>query len=652
MMLADHAFDPLAAMLVDFGGELQTDVPSVRGGHDPTRKHVQRNLVERGGELKQLIRAHRGERLHRGDPGRAGRERARLVEDKGLRASQRLERAAPFDDHPPAGGARDSCNDRHRCGQDQRTWCRHHEHRQSPDRITGHHPCQRRHAEGQRQEPKRVAIGEPYERSLGVLGFAHQAHDSRIGALLGGRDRAQVERAARIHDAAADSVAMRALGGPGFAGHGGLVEHRPSRCDDTVHRHHLAWFHHQQVAPSHLADVGRRQGALLIAMDDSGRSRQKGRQLAAGTGARVSLEGLASRQHQPDHRACQVLAQDQRSGHRQERDEIDSGLAMEQISRHRDPQWDQRQDDGCRPSDLSSRLGSCKPEHRAGHDRGQNDQENGRRASFQWRALRSSSWRRRGYESGRCEPGFRQPWVADLPPQHQSPRDVSPAMNRTSSTPGTLSATDSASLRPDPLSASSMVATPSTTSTRQLAPSSPTWPNRLTISASISSSCRAITLTRSRRLRMPTTWRPRMTGTLLMPASSMIRAAWDTSPFAATTSTSLVITSWTVVGVLPAVGASGIARVSGSGRVSIESKSASDTMPTRRPFASTTGSAEISRSTSSFAAALTLVSGVTVKTGRDMISETFMTINTGAASRSATVTHDLQSPGPSTLPRR
>jgi len=57
-------------------------------------------------------------------------------------------------------------------------------------------------------------------------------------------------------------------------------------------------------------------------------------------------------------------------------------------------------------------------------------------------------------------------------------------------------------------------------------------------------------------------------------------------------------------------------------------------MPSSLPFESSTGSADMARSTSSSAAVLVAVSGVTAMTGRDMISLTFMTITLRQRARS------------------
>ena len=75
------------------------------------------------------------------------------------------------------------------------------------------------------------------------------------------------------------------------------------------------------------------QLAALVSRDHLRRSVEQRGELAVGSAIRVGLERTAAGEHQRDHGAGEVLAERQRAGHGQQRDEIDARLAPDQSER-------------------------------------------------------------------------------------------------------------------------------------------------------------------------------------------------------------------------------------------------------------------------------------------------------------------------------
>ena len=94
--------------------------------------------------------------------------------------------------------------------QDQRARRRDHEHGERADRVAGDEPRGAGDHERDRDEDHRVPVRDADERRLLPLRLLDQPHDAGVRALGGGRDRAEVDGATRVHRAGADLVALRA----------------------------------------------------------------------------------------------------------------------------------------------------------------------------------------------------------------------------------------------------------------------------------------------------------------------------------------------------------------------------------------------------------------------------------------------------------
>ena len=119
-----------------------------------------RNLIQRGCLPEQLTRVVPSERLHLRERGGPGRNGARLIQDQGFAARERLERPAALHDDASPRGPRDSRDNRHWRRQYQRTRRRHDQNRQRPYRVPRYQPRQPGYRQGQRQEENRIAVGQ------------------------------------------------------------------------------------------------------------------------------------------------------------------------------------------------------------------------------------------------------------------------------------------------------------------------------------------------------------------------------------------------------------------------------------------------------------------------------------------------------------
>ncbi len=93
-------------------------------------------------------------------------KRARLVDDEGANAGERLQRPPPFDQDPDLGRPRDARDDGDRHRQDQRARRGDHENGQGPDRIAAPEPCATGEGDRQGQEGHGEPVREPRRRSL------------------------------------------------------------------------------------------------------------------------------------------------------------------------------------------------------------------------------------------------------------------------------------------------------------------------------------------------------------------------------------------------------------------------------------------------------------------------------------------------------
>ena len=308
-----------------------------------------RHLVERGGQTQQLLGGDLAIGLDRDETRAAAGQRAGLVEQQHLAAGEGLERAAALDQDAVAGGPRDAGDDRDRRRQDQRAGRRHHEHGKGAHRIARGQPRGAGDRERQRHEQERIAIGQPDERRLLGLRRLDQPHDAGVGALFGGRARPQVERIASIDGAAARPLAGLARDRQRLPGQRRFVEHRGAAHDHAVDRHRLAGPHQQAIAGPDRGERHLDDRAVAIAVGARRRSGEQPVQLPAGALLCVVLERAAARDHQRDHHARQHLAERHGAGHRQDRNQVDAELALDQLAHHGRQHHDQHRQGGAGP---------------------------------------------------------------------------------------------------------------------------------------------------------------------------------------------------------------------------------------------------------------------------------------------------------------
>ena len=142
----------------------------------------------------------------RKQPRAADRQRSGLVEQHGMGARQRFQRAAALDQDAAPGRLRDAGDEGDGRGQDQGARRRRDQHREAADQIARDQPGDEGKHERHRQEDQRVAIGQPHERRFGGLRRGHHPHDAGIGAFAGRRGHRQFEGLADIQRTGEDGA--------------------------------------------------------------------------------------------------------------------------------------------------------------------------------------------------------------------------------------------------------------------------------------------------------------------------------------------------------------------------------------------------------------------------------------------------------------
>ena len=89
----DHALQPRAHGFPDLFGQLRAQAALGRGLNDGVGDHMMRRLLERGAQQQYLVGGLAGRHLDGQQPRAADRQRSGLVEQHGVRARQRLQRA-------------------------------------------------------------------------------------------------------------------------------------------------------------------------------------------------------------------------------------------------------------------------------------------------------------------------------------------------------------------------------------------------------------------------------------------------------------------------------------------------------------------------------------------------------------------------------
>ena len=330
----DAPLDPLAAPLLDMRRRGEHEAALLRRVDKRFREHVRGQLVDRGGEPQQLVRADPVEGDDPLDRGLSERQRAGLVEQHRARLAELLDHAAALDDHAAPRGAGDAGDQRDRRGQDQRARRRDDHHGDEAHRVPRHRPGEPGHPERERQEEGGVAVGHADEGRALRLGPADEPHDRRVGALRGGPRRAQIERLAGVRRAASQLA-------PGGieTGSGSPVSAASSTSAsadrDAVDGNHLSGADDDDVSGAKLVDRHLLDRARLGGGARSAAPARAAWSARAAPAGRVFLERVSAGKHHGDNRAGQVLARRERRRHRDERDRVDADVAPPERARDR-----------------------------------------------------------------------------------------------------------------------------------------------------------------------------------------------------------------------------------------------------------------------------------------------------------------------------
>ena len=141
-----------------------------------------------------------------------------------------------------------------------------------------------------------------------------------------------------------------------LAGERGLVDDRLVAQDHPVNRHDLSRAHEDDLVS---ADVVDRKLDQLVAAAHQRRSRRpldELGQLAARAPVRRLLERVTAGEHQRDDGSGEVFAERERSGHRDERDRVDTDVASQQRPQHRPGQRHEQHRGRARPEPVGSPM--------------------------------------------------------------------------------------------------------------------------------------------------------------------------------------------------------------------------------------------------------------------------------------------------------
>ena len=103
-----------------------------------------------------------------------------------------------------------------------------------------------------------------------------------------------------------------------------LIEHGERRLDEPVDGNHLTGLHEQQVTADDVVERGRGELAVGVSVHRTRRAFEQGVELTAGASGGARFEGATARQHHGDHRAREVLADDERADEGENRERVDA----------------------------------------------------------------------------------------------------------------------------------------------------------------------------------------------------------------------------------------------------------------------------------------------------------------------------------------
>ena len=195
---------------------------------------MMRCLLQRPGKPQDLVCALTGRGLNGNETRTADGQGSRLVEHYGMGSRQRFERPATFDEDAAPCRLRYAGDEGDRRREDQRTRRGGDQYRQSPDRVAGEKPGGTGHDKGDRQQQKRIAIGQTNERRLRRLRCRDHADDAGIRAFSGGGCGPELECLTRVERAATRRLSFTAIDRKGLAGKSRI--HRSWQPDLRSHR--------------------------------------------------------------------------------------------------------------------------------------------------------------------------------------------------------------------------------------------------------------------------------------------------------------------------------------------------------------------------------------------------------------------------------
>ena len=153
-----------------------------------------------------------------------------------------------------------------------------------------------------------------------------------------------------------------------LAGQRRLVEDGRSAADDAVDRHDLARLDQQPIAGLDGGDRGDLDCAAAVAADLLRCPAEERRKLAIGAPFSVALEGVAGGDHRRDDGGGECLAEQQRSADGEEGDDVDAGLAVEEVTDDRPGQVHRDDEAGDGPRPVRQVLTTAQPEGRPDGD--------------------------------------------------------------------------------------------------------------------------------------------------------------------------------------------------------------------------------------------------------------------------------------------
>ncbi len=139
-------------------GHLQGKTSGGGGSHNGGGDDMLRSLLQGAGQAQNLLGTFVRCCLNRNEPRTPNRQRTGLIEQHGVRLSERVERRAAFDDDAAAGGLRHPRNESDGRGKDKWAGRGDDQDGERADGVASKHPGKARHEKRHRQQQQGVAI--------------------------------------------------------------------------------------------------------------------------------------------------------------------------------------------------------------------------------------------------------------------------------------------------------------------------------------------------------------------------------------------------------------------------------------------------------------------------------------------------------------